>query len=100
MVNVGNDKVLLKMVNMDNYNFWQGETVRLRGIEPSDAETMFQWNVDSDAIKRVDAVLLPRSYENVKNHIEESSKKGPDGHIGIYIARPFWNKGYGREVVQ
>jgi RimJ/RimL family protein N-acetyltransferase len=115
---------------MESLNFWQGEKVRLRGIEPNDAETMFQWNLDSDAMKRVDSVVLPRSYEKVKNQIEESSKKGPDGDsyafaienkegelvgeirtfdcnrrvgtfkYGIFIARSFWGKGYGQEVVR
>ncbi|WP_165418318.1 hypothetical protein [Cohnella kolymensis] len=51
---------------MENLNFWQGEKVRLRGIEPKDSETLFQWNLDSDAIKMVDAVSLPHSYENVQ----------------------------------
>jgi RimJ/RimL family protein N-acetyltransferase len=115
---------------MENHNFWQGEKVRLRGIEPKDAETIFQWNLDTDAIKRVDAVVHPRSYESVKNYIEESSKKGPNGDAysfaienkegelvgeirtfdcnsrngtfkyGLLIARSYWGKGYGKEVVR
>src|SRR4051812_26624485 len=64
---------------MEHLNFWQGEKVRLRGVEPKDTETMFQWNLDSDALKRVASVLLPQSYENVKNEVEEASKKGPNG---------------------
>jgi RimJ/RimL family protein N-acetyltransferase len=116
--------------NMENLNFWQGEKVRLRGIEPKDSETIFQWGLDSDAFKRVDVVSLPRSYENFKKEIEESYKKGPDGDsysfaieneegelvgeirtfacnrrvgtfkYGMFIARNYWGKGYGTEVVR
>jgi hypothetical protein len=31
----------------DNFNFWQGRLVRLRGVEPSDAETFARWNHDN-----------------------------------------------------
>jgi RimJ/RimL family protein N-acetyltransferase len=115
---------------MENHNFWQGEKVRLRGVEPNDSETVFQWGLDSDAFKRVDVVSLPRSYENFKKELEESSKKGPDGDsfsfaienedgelvgeirtfacnsrfgtfkYGMFIARNYWGKGYGTEVVR
>jgi len=33
---------------MENLNFWQGEKVGFRGIEPKDCETMFQWRLDSE----------------------------------------------------
>jgi hypothetical protein len=29
-------------------NFWQGKLIRLRGVEPSDAETFARWNEDSE----------------------------------------------------
>jgi RimJ/RimL family protein N-acetyltransferase len=37
-----------------NNNFWQGEKIRLRGIEPSDAETFFKWNMDSERARAID----------------------------------------------
>jgi ribosomal protein S18 acetylase RimI-like enzyme len=33
----------------DDFNFWRGRLVRLRGVEPSDAETFARWNLDSEA---------------------------------------------------
>ena len=115
---------------MKKFNYWQGDKVRLRGIELTDAETMFQWRLDSDAFSRVDYLSFPRSYEHFKKEIEESSMKGPDGDsywfaienqegelvgevgtfdcnrrmgtfkYGVFIARNFWGKGYGKEVVR
>jgi RimJ/RimL family protein N-acetyltransferase len=32
-------------------NFWQGKLVRLRGVEPSDAETFARWNLDSETAR-------------------------------------------------
>jgi hypothetical protein len=29
-------------------DFWQGPTIRLRAVEPGDAETFFAWNRDVD----------------------------------------------------
>lgn len=115
---------------MVNFNYWQGEKIRLRAIEPSDCDIMFQWRLDSDAFSRVDYLSLPRSYENFKKEIEESSMQGPDGDscrlaienlegeligevgtfdcnrrmgtfkYGVFIARNHWGKGYGKEVVR
>jgi RimJ/RimL family protein N-acetyltransferase len=41
-----------------NRNFWQGERIRLRAIEPEDADTFFHWNFDSE-MARVVAFLWP-----------------------------------------
>jgi len=38
-------------------NFWQGKKVRLRAIEPSDAETFIRWNLDSERARHLDFVL-------------------------------------------
>jgi RimJ/RimL family protein N-acetyltransferase len=115
---------------MANFNFWKGNKVRLRGIEPKDADCIFEWNLDSEASRNADAVLLPRSFERVKSSLEEASKNEHDGDsyfwgieneegelvgtistfecnrrvgtfkYGIFIARPYWDKGYGKEAVQ
>jgi RimJ/RimL family protein N-acetyltransferase len=42
-------------------NFWQGALVRLRAIEPEDAETFHQWNADSEMARQVDFVWPPTS---------------------------------------
>lgn len=115
---------------MGNRNIWQGENVRLRGIEPRDYETMFQWRSDSDAYGKVDYLSLPRSFESFKKAMDEAVSKGPDGDnyafaienregelvgeagtfgcnrrmgtfkYGVFIAREHWGKGYGKEAVR
>jgi RimJ/RimL family protein N-acetyltransferase len=56
-------------------NFWQGKKVRLRGIEPSDADVFFAWNMDSDMARRLDFVWPPVSQAQVKKEIEEQAQK-------------------------
>ena len=56
-------------------NFWQGEKVRLRGIEPSDAEFFFQWNLDSERARNLDFVWPPTSQASVTAWAEEQSKR-------------------------
>jgi RimJ/RimL family protein N-acetyltransferase len=54
-------------------NFWQGEKVRLRGIEPSDADFFFQWNLDSERARHLDFVWPPQSLVSVQAWAEEQS---------------------------
>jgi RimJ/RimL family protein N-acetyltransferase len=56
-------------------NFWQGKLVRLRGVEPEDADTFFRWNLDSDMAGRVDFVWPPVSRAQVAKEIGEESLK-------------------------
>jgi RimJ/RimL family protein N-acetyltransferase len=51
---------------MSNHNFWQGATIRLRAIEPGDAETFFAWNLDTDTARLVDFVWPPQSLAAVR----------------------------------
>jgi RimJ/RimL family protein N-acetyltransferase len=56
-------------------NFWQGRLVRLRGVEPSDAETFARWNLDSEAARELDFVWPPVSLAQIKGELEELSLK-------------------------
>jgi RimJ/RimL family protein N-acetyltransferase len=40
--------------NAPSKSFWQGERVRLRGIEPEDAEIFHQWNYDAEMGRSTD----------------------------------------------
>ena len=60
-------------------NYWQGMHVRLRGIEPSDAEAFFAWNQDSRMARNLDYVWVPTSLESVKRWAEEEAIKKPEG---------------------
>jgi RimJ/RimL family protein N-acetyltransferase len=42
-------------------NFWQGEKVRLRVIEPSDADLIIEWNRDSERGRMMDFLWPPIS---------------------------------------
>jgi RimJ/RimL family protein N-acetyltransferase len=106
-----------------------GRLVRLRAIEPDDAETIFRQRQD-DEISRLDAqIQWPQSLAEVRRKLEDRTKKKPtddenllietlDGHlvgdinvqatdprsgtfsIGIGLGeRSAWGKGYGKEAM-
>ncbi|MCC6442408.1 MAG: GNAT family N-acetyltransferase [Armatimonadetes bacterium] len=52
-------------------NYWQGKKVRLRGVEPSDAEIFFQWNQDSEMGRNLEFLWPPISRELVRKQVEE-----------------------------
>jgi RimJ/RimL family protein N-acetyltransferase len=56
---------------------WQSNLVRLRGVEPSDAEFFFAWNRDSDMTRFLEQVWLPVSFEFVKQWAERIAKQEP-----------------------
>ena len=56
-------------------NFWQGSLVRLRGVEPSDAETFARWNLDSEMARELDFVWPPVSLAQIRSEIAEASLK-------------------------
>ncbi len=56
-------------------NFWQGEKIRLRAIEPSDWEIFFKWDIRSERSKYLDFLCPPASQESIKAWVLERSKK-------------------------
>jgi RimJ/RimL family protein N-acetyltransferase len=42
-------------------NFWQGEKIRLRRIEPEDGETFYKWNLDTETGRLLDFLWPPNS---------------------------------------
>ena len=52
-------------------NFWQGKLVRLRGVEPSDAEAFARWNLDSEAARELDFTWPPVSLARITKDTEE-----------------------------
>jgi RimJ/RimL family protein N-acetyltransferase len=67
-------------------NFWQGKKVRLRGVEPSDAEAFSRWNLDSGMARDVDFVWPPVSRAQVANELAELSlRKLEDDAFGFVI---------------
>ena len=66
-------------------NFWQGKLVRLRGVEPSDAEVFARWNLDSEMARDLDFVWPPASFAQIKEHVEEISLKKLEGDEFTWI---------------
>ena len=56
-------------------NFWKGSKIRLRGVEPADAESFFMWNTDSEAARFLEFVFPPISLALVRHWLEEESLK-------------------------
>jgi len=58
--------------------FWQGRLVRLRAVEPSDAETHFAWDQDADMERRLDRVHVPRSRAATRQWAERAAVQVSD----------------------
>jgi RimJ/RimL family protein N-acetyltransferase len=66
-------------------NFWQGRLVRLRGVEPSDAEAFARWNLDSEMARELDFVWPPVSLARVEKDLEEESLKRLEGDAFTWV---------------
>ena len=56
-------------------NYWQGRKIRLRAIEADDAQTFYNWNLDSERARFLDFVWPPSSLASVQAWVETQSKK-------------------------
>jgi RimJ/RimL family protein N-acetyltransferase len=56
-------------------NFWETDAIRLRAVEPSDAEVFYRWNLDSERARYLDFVWPPTSLASVRAWVEEQAKK-------------------------
>jgi RimJ/RimL family protein N-acetyltransferase len=66
-------------------NFWQGNKVRLRAVEPSDTEFFIKWNLDSERAANLDFVWPPVSEASVRDWVESQSKKKLQDDSYIWI---------------
>jgi RimJ/RimL family protein N-acetyltransferase len=60
-------------------NYWQGNNIRLRAIEPDDAAIFYRWNLDSERARMLDFVWPPSSMASVRAWTEEQSKHKLEG---------------------
>ena len=56
-------------------NFWKGKNIRLRGVEPSDAEAFFAWNLDTDMARNLEFIWPPVSMAHIRDWAEKQSLK-------------------------
>lgn len=62
-------------------DYWQGNSVRLRAMEPEDAEHFFLINRERNVDRNLEMVWPPSSMARQRQYIEEASKSGfKDGH--------------------
>ncbi len=66
-------------------NFWKGANIRLRAIEPSDAETFYRWNLDTEAARNLEYIWPPTSLAQVRHWAEKESLKELDGDTYLWI---------------
>jgi RimJ/RimL family protein N-acetyltransferase len=111
-------------------NIWQGERVRLRAVEPGDADLFFEWGQDTDVARADYFIEFPMSREAVRKWTAEQSSKEPKGdeyrwtietltgepvgtinthdcdprvgtfRYGVAIGRAHWRKGYASEAIR
>ena len=59
-------------------SIWQGERVRLRGIEPDDWEAFMRFDQESDDMRSGGMLFQPRPAEGYRRWAREQAEKGPD----------------------
>ncbi len=67
-------------------NYWQGKNIRLRALEPSDAEFFYKWDLEESEMGRnLDRVWQPVSLESQKRWTERDSAKEPGDEFFFVI---------------
>jgi RimJ/RimL family protein N-acetyltransferase len=56
-----------------NKNFWQGQKIRLRAIEPEDADSFFNWNLNSETARVLDFLWPPTSIASVRGWTQRAA---------------------------
>jgi RimJ/RimL family protein N-acetyltransferase len=72
-------RVMETMNDLPPTSIWQGKTIRLRAIEPSDWETYFALDQDEEQARGLYFVPFPPSQAGAKRFAEEASAKKPEG---------------------
>lgn len=67
------------MSSLPPTSIWQGKTIRLRAIEPSDWETYFAWDQDDEQSRALYFIPFPPSQVGAKRVAEEASSKRQEG---------------------
>jgi RimJ/RimL family protein N-acetyltransferase len=62
-------------------SIWQGELVRLRGIEPDDWEAFMRFDQESDDMRSGGMLFQPRSAEGYRRWTAEQAARGPQAGV-------------------
>jgi RimJ/RimL family protein N-acetyltransferase len=62
-------------------DFWQGERVRLRAVEPEDWQPYWEWSHDTEADRRAYHIPFPYAREAARRRAEERATSTPAGDV-------------------
>lgn len=110
------------------FSIWQGHSVRLRAVEPEDAEWFHQFTLDDEVAQHIQRIDFPQSKESVRRSTEQQvlnrdtafrwvAENQEGSHIGIIytydcdnragtfsygiaLHREYWGKGYAAEMIK
>jgi RimJ/RimL family protein N-acetyltransferase len=70
-----------------NCNFWTGDKVRLRAVEPKDAGTFYKWAADYDdeSDRSCDEIHFPGTYDAMVARVEARAKREPQNDEFLWI---------------
>jgi RimJ/RimL family protein N-acetyltransferase len=63
-------------------NFSQGKKIRLRALEPADAQHFIRWNLDSERGRCLDFLWPPQSAVSVQTWVDEQSRRRLEANDG------------------
>lgn len=66
-------------------NFWQGQQVCLRGIEPSDADHFIRWNRNSERARHLDFVWPPVSDAFQREWVAEQARRKDENDVFHWV---------------
>lgn len=70
---------------MVSKNFWQGNSIRLRGIEPEDADFFYRWNQETETQQQLDRIWFPSSLERQRQWTAKQSTKAIDDDCYFFV---------------
>lgn len=76
-------------------NYWEGEKIRLRSLEPEDYHFFYQWNLDTNTQKNLAWIWFPTSIVNIKNWIKKEVEKDPTNEDHFFVIETLAGKPIG-----
>jgi len=70
---------------LKNFNYWQGERIRLRAIEAEDWETFYQWNSDSETARACYFIPFPQSRASERKWATEKTAEESKNDLFYFV---------------
>lgn len=65
--------------------YWRTRKVRLRSVEPADAERFYRWNLDSERARQLECIWVPRSLSALTAWVEQQARREFDGESYLWV---------------